>query len=143
MSVSFREQLHALSGELRALASGHWELLRQEMSVKVTHTRQQTLWMAAGALTALTAILLVLAGMTLLLSQVFVSSAGWEPLVAGGISALIIATSFALIGWLIFRRSGARLKEEGFTPEQTLHSLKTAAQALSNQPIVPIPPPTP
>lgn len=143
MPASLPQQFRSLAGELKALAFGHWELLRQEMSGKVTHTRQQTIWMTAGVLTALTAILLVLAGLTLLLSQLLVTTAGWEPMVAGGIASLIVAAVFALAGWLVFRRSGALLKQEGFTPVQTLHSLKTAAQALTNQPLIPIPPPTP
>ena len=79
-------RFQSLSAEIKALAAGHWQLFRQEMSGKVSHTRQQTLWMAAGALTALTAILLVLAGLTLLLSQLLVSQAGWQPLTAGGVS---------------------------------------------------------
>jgi hypothetical protein len=135
-------RFHSLSAELKALAIGHWQLFRQEMSGKVSHTRQQSLWMAAGALTALTAILLVLAGLTLLLSQLFVSQAGWQPLTAGGVSSLTSATIFALTGWLVFRNSSSRLRTEGLTPDLTLHSLKTAAQALSNQPVTPNPIPT-
>ena len=76
-SSSSPSGFQTLTAELKALAIGHWQLFRQEMSGKVTHTRQQTLWMAAGALTALTAILLLLSGITLLLSQLLVSSAGW------------------------------------------------------------------
>ena len=129
----------SLTAELKALASGHWELLRQEMSGKVAHTTQQTIWMAAGALTALTAILLVLAGITLLFSQIFVSFADWTPLVAGGVSALIVALLFALTGWLVFRSSGKSLLNESLLPNLTLHSLKTAASALTNQPVIPTP----
>lgn len=136
-------RFRSLTSEIKSLAVGHWQLFRQEMSVKVTHTRQQTLWMAAGALTALTAILLLLAGLTLLLSQLLVSQAGWQPLTAGGVSALATAGCFALTGWLVFRSGGNRLREESLTPELTLHSLKTAAQALTNQPVVPNPLPTP
>ena len=136
-------RFRSLTAELKSLAAGHWQLFRQEMSVKVTHTRQQTLWMAAGALTALTAIILVLAGLTLLISQVLVSEAGWQPLTAGGVSALAVAACFALTGWLVFRNGGNRLRQESLTPDLTLHSLKTAARSLTNQPITPNPLPTP
>lgn len=132
----------SLGAELKALATGSWQLFRQEMSGKASHTRQQTLWMAAGALTALTAILLVLAGLTLLLSQLLVSQAGWQLLTAGGVSSLITATVSALTGWLVFRNGSNRLRRESLTPDLTLHSLKTAAQALTNQPITPNPIPT-
>jgi hypothetical protein len=69
MDNTFTSQCHALAGEVKALAAGSWNLFRQEMSGKLTRTRQQSLWMVAGALTALTAILLVPSGLTLLLSQ--------------------------------------------------------------------------
>ena len=135
--------LGVLTSELRALASGQWLLFRQEMAGKVVLTRQQTILMAAGLVTALTAILLVLAGLTLLLSQLLVSQAHWEPLLAAGVSALIIALIFALTGWLIFHNSGQKLKAEGLKPKETIKSLKSAASALTNQPIIPTPPTTP
>ena len=143
MATSLLSRLDVISGEFKALATGHWMLFRQEMAGKVALTRQQTIFMAAGLITALTAILLILAGLTLLLSQVFVSQAGWEPLLSGGVSALIIAVVFALTGWLIFRRSGQKMKTEGLKPSQTIKSLKSAAYAFNNQPVIPTPPTTP
>ena len=143
MPASLPNRFRSLSGELKALALGHWQLLRQEMSGKINLTRREIVLMVAGALTALTAILLVLAALTLLLSQLFVSQAGWEPLIAGGVSALIIAGIFALTGWLVIRGSGARLKSVGFTPVETMTALKSAANALTNQPLIPTPPTTP
>jgi ElaB/YqjD/DUF883 family membrane-anchored ribosome-binding protein len=136
-------RFQSLATEVSALAQGYWQLLRQEMSGKAALTRQQIILMAAGAVTALTAILLILAGLTLLLSQLFVSQAGWEPLIAGGVSALIVALVFALTGWLLFRQGGSRLKQEGLAPTQTVQALKSAARTLTNQPIIPTPPPTP
>lgn len=143
MSASLPNRFRSLSGELKALALGHWQLLRQEMSGKIDLTRREIILMVAGALTALTAILLVLAALTLLLSQLFVSKADWEPLIAGGVSALIIAGIFALTGWLVIRGSGARLKSVGLKPVETISALKSAANALTNQPLIPTPPPTP
>ena len=138
-SSSSPSGFQTLTAELKALAIGHWQLFRQEMSGKVTHTRQQTLWMAAGALTALTAILLLLSGITLLLSQLLVSSAGWPPLTAGGVSALTVALLFAVTGWLVFKSGSSNLRLGSLTPDLTLHSLRTAAQTLTNQPIIPNP----
>ena len=143
MATSLLSRLGLISGEFKALATGHWMLFRQEMAGKVALTRQQTILMAAGLITALTAILLILAGLTLLLSQVFVSQAGWEPLLSGGVSALIIAVVFALTGWLVFRKSSQTLQSEGLKPSQTIKSLKSAANAFNNQPVIPTPPPTP
>jgi len=143
MPASPASRLGSLTGELQALVSGTWVLLCQEMAGKATLTRRQVILMAAGALTALTAILLVLAGFTLLLSQLLVSEAGWRPLMAGGLSALIIAVFFAITGWLVFRNSGARLKTSSLLPRQTLQSIKTTAAALTNQPLIPHPPTTP
>ena len=129
----------SLAAELKALATGHWLLFRQEMSGKVIHTRQQTIWMAAGAVTALSAILLLPAAVILTLSQALVSGADWSPLIAGGVSSLLVALLFALGGWLIFRSSSSSLGKETLVPEMTLHSLKTAATALTNQPVIPNP----
>ncbi len=143
MSFSLPQQIRSLAGELKSLALGHWTMLRQEMTGKANLTRREVILMSAGALTALTAILLVLAGLTLLLSQLLVSQAGWEPLTAGGTASLIIAAIFALSGWLVFRSSGARLKAEGLRPSQTIQSIRSAAAALTNQPYIPTPPPTP
>jgi ElaB/YqjD/DUF883 family membrane-anchored ribosome-binding protein len=139
MNMPLFSQFHALRGEIKALAAGSWELFRQEMSGKLTQTRQQTLLMVAGALTALTAILLLLTSLTLLLSQLLVTEANWQPLLAGGCSALVIATIFALSGWLVFRNSGKRLKAVSLKPTQTLNSLKSAAVALTNRPLPPNP----
>ena len=132
-------RFQSLTAELKALATGHWQLFRQEMSGKVTHTRQQTIWMVAGALTALTAILLLLAGIALLLSQLLVSYADWPPLTAGGVSSLVVAVLFAVTGWIVFQRSSSSLRSGRLTPDLTLHSLKTAAQMLTNQPVIPNP----
>ena len=143
MPPSLLSRLGSLAGEFQALATGSWMLFRQEMEGKVALTRQQTILMAAGLTTALTAILLVLAGLTLLLSQIFVSQARWEPMLSGGISALIIALIFALTGWLVFRGGGQKLKSEGLKPSQTIKSLRSAASAFTNQPVIPTPPPNP
>ena len=143
MAAPLPQRFLSLAGELKALARGHWQLLQQEMSGKATRTRQQTALMAAGALTALTAVLLALTGLTLLLSQALVAKAGWEPILAAAVSSLTIASVFALAGWLVFSRSGARLQQEGFMPVETLHTLKSTVQALTNQPINPTPTPTP
>ncbi len=116
-------------------------MFREEISGKVALTRQQTILMAAGLMIALTAILLVLAGITLLLSQWLVTGAGWQPLLAGGAACVIVAVVFALTGWLIFRSSGQRLKKEGLAPSQTLQTLRRTAHSLTNQPIIPTPPP--
>lgn len=141
MTYSLPQKISFLTGEFKALALGHWAMLRQEMTGKANLTRRQVILMTAGALTALTAILLVLAALTLLLSQILVSAAGWQPLIAGGTSALIIAAIFAVTGWLVFRSGEARLKAEGLRPSQTIQSLQSAAAALTNQPYIPTPPP--
>jgi len=133
----------SLLTEFRALATGIWVLFRQEISGKATLTRRQLILMAGGALTGLTAVLLVPASLTLLLSQALVSLAGWQPLTASGTSALIMAAVSALTGWLVFRSGGARLKAESLRPSQTLQSLKSAAAALTNQPLIPTPTPNP
>ncbi len=130
-------RLSNLAAELKALATGHWQMFRQEMSGKVTHTRRQTLWIAVGVIIALTAILLLLSGITLLISQALVTHAGWPPLTAGGLSALAVALLFALTGFLFFRHGGANLRSATFTPGRTLDSLKIAASALTNQPLIP------
>ena len=143
MDVSLTSRLGALAGEIKALAAGHWMLLRQEMAGKAVLTQQQIILMVAGLLTALTAILLVLAALTLFLGQLLISQAGWLPLIAAGVSAFIIALIFALTGWMVFRSGGQRLKTEGLSPRQTLQSIKSATAALTNQPLIPNPPTTP
>lgn len=142
MNPALSSRLQTLGSEIKALASGSWTLFRQEMSGKAEFTRRQTILMAAGALTALTAILLVLAGLTLLLAQLLVSRLGWEPMTAGGVAALTVAVCFALTGWLVFRSSANSLKTRSLKPDQTIQSLRTAAAALTNQPLIP-PTPTP
>ena len=135
MNTPLASRIHALTGEIKALAAGSWELFRHEMAGKISDTRQQTMLMTVGALTALTAILLILSGLTLLLAQVLVTQGHWQPLVAGGCSALIIAAIFALSGWLVFRNSSKRLKAGSLKPTETLNSLKSAAAALTNRPL--------
>ena len=131
--------LRSLTTEFKALAAGHWTLFRQEIAGKATHTRQQSIWIAAGGLTAFTALLLLLAGCILLMSQALVTRAGWQPLDAAGASALGLTLLTAFTGWLVFRRSGRRLRAESLTPDVTLRALKHTAAALTHQPVDPVP----
>ena len=52
-------KFRTLTTEFKALAAGHWTLFRQEIAGKATHTRQQSIWIVAGGLTAFTALLLL------------------------------------------------------------------------------------
>ena len=133
-----------LTTEFKALAAGHWTLFRQEIAGKATHTRQQSIWIVAGGLTAFTALLLLLAGCILLMSQALVTRAGWQPLDAAGASALLLTLLTSLAGGLVFRRSGRQLRAESLTPDVTLRTLKHTAAALTHQPVtsVLVPPPT-
>jgi hypothetical protein len=137
-----RSNLRSLTTEFKSLAAGHWTLFCQEIAGKATHTRQQSIRIAAGGLTAFTALLLLLAGCILLMSQALVTRAGWQPLDAAGASALLLTLLTSLAGWLVFRRSGRRLRAESLTPEVTLRTLKHTAAALTHQPVtsVPVPP---
>jgi hypothetical protein len=134
-----------LTTEFKALAAGHWTLFRQEIAGKATHTRQQSIWIVAGGLTAFTALLLLLAGCILLMSQALVTRAGWQPLDAAGASALLLTLLTSLAGGFVFRRSGRQLRAESLTPDVTLRTLKHTAAALTHQPVtsVLVPPPTP
>ncbi len=143
MNDSFPQRLTSLAGEVKALAAGHWMLLRQELAGKAALSKKQLTLMAAGAVAALTAVFLILAALTLLLTQLLVSVSELPPLAAGGISALIVAICFALTGWLVIRSGGRSIAEEGLAPRQTLQSLKSAANTLTNAPFIPSNPDTP
>ncbi len=138
-------KFRTLTTEFKALAAGHWTLFRQEIAGKATHTRQQSIWIVAGGLTAFTALLLLLAGCILLMSQALVTRAGWQPLDAAGASALLLTLLTSLAGGFVFRRSGRQLRAESLTPDVTLRTLKHTAAALTHQPVtsVLVPPPTP
>lgn len=141
MKIPLTSQISMLAGEVKALATGHLELLRLEMAGKMRLTRRQTLLMAAGAVAALTAVLLLLAGITLLLSWILVSQADWSPLVAASSSAFLIAIISALTGILIIRNGSKTLRAEGLAPQETIRSLRQSAATLTNQPIQPQPTP--
>lgn len=128
-----------LAEEVKALAAGHWAMLRLEMAAKARLTKRQTILAAAGAAAALTAVLLLLSALTLLLGQLFVAVAGWPPLVAGGLSALLIGLIAAGGGVFIIRNAGSAISKEGVAPKETIASLRQTAAALADQPLQPPP----
>lgn len=137
MKFPLMSQVSLLADEVRALAAGHWTMLRLEMAAKAALTKRQTVLAAAGAVAALTAVLLLLTALTLLLSQLLVTFAHWDPLVSGGVSALFIALLFGVGGFLILRNAGSAIKEEGLAPKETIRSLRLSAATLTDQPILP------
>lgn len=141
MKIPLTSQISMLAGEVKALATGHLELLRLEMAGKVRLTRRQTILMAAGAVSALTGVLLLLAGITLLLSWILVSQADWTPLAAGTSSAFLLAILSTLTGILIIRNGSNTLRAEGLAPQETIRSLRQSAATLTNQAIEPQPTP--
>jgi ElaB/YqjD/DUF883 family membrane-anchored ribosome-binding protein len=112
-------------------------MLRLEIAAKARLTRRQTILAAAGAAAALTAVLLLLSALTLLLGQLLVSLAGWPPLVAGGLSALLIGLIAAGGGVFIIRNAATAIGKEGVAPKETIASLRSTAATLADQPLQP------
>ncbi|MDB6135601.1 MAG: hypothetical protein JWM59_3844 [Verrucomicrobiales bacterium] len=142
MKYPLTSRIGILAEEVKALAAGHWAMLRLEMAGKARMTKKQTIMAVAGAAAALTAVLLVLFSITLLLSQLLVSFAHWPAPAATGVSALVIAVAAGATGLILIRNAVSVIQKEGVAPKETIRSLRLSAATLADQPLTtPIPPP--
>jgi hypothetical protein len=103
------------------------ELAKEETSIKVSQTVNNTISLATGGLVLFAGLLFLLAGLTFL---------GFIGLVAAGLSAniamwlmpLITGVIVSIIGWVLLSKSINTLKHTSVMPERMLNTLKEDQQ---------------
>ena len=111
---SFGELIGDLATNSAALVRDEIELVKQEMSEKLSSFREGVITIAIGS------VILLVATLTLVAAAVI----GLGHLVGPGWSALIIGGLFALIGGITAMVGLGQLKRTSLKPEQTIETLQ-------------------
>jgi len=120
---SFPQLLSDLARELTTLFRKEGQLIRAEMSEKLSQLLVGAGSAAAGAICLLVS-LNVLAG-ALVIALAHLVGAGW--------SALIVGVVFAAIGALLLKKGAADLNPANLTPERTVNQVAQDANLVKEQ----------
>jgi hypothetical protein len=111
---SLGELFSELAQETSTLVRQEVNLAKTEMSQKASSAGKHVGVLAAGGALAYAGLLAILAGIIALLNDVM-------PL---WVAALLVGIVVAVVGYLLIRRGLDALKREGFTPRETIETLK-------------------
>ncbi len=111
---SLGELFAELAQETTTLVRHEVNLAKVEMSEKASRAGKHVGFLAAGGAVAYAGLLAILAAVIILLNDVM-------PL---WLSALLVGLVVAVVGYLLVRRGLNALKQEDFTPRQTMETLK-------------------
>ncbi len=102
------------TNELRMIVSDEVQLVKSEMSKKVSDTLKDAVYLGIGAILLFTGLLAVVATIMILLA---LTLPWW-------LAALIVTVVVSGIGFLFLQKGIADLKQRSLTPEQTIETLK-------------------
>jgi uncharacterized membrane protein len=122
-SRSVPELLADLARSVPALVRQESQLLRSELSDKVTQIEVGLGSMVAGAILLFAALLILLQAIVIALTE-FVG-AGW--------AALIVGVAAGVIGAVLLKKGSDQMKASNLVPERTTHQLKQDAELAKEQ----------
>ena len=122
-SRSVPELLADLMRSVPALVRQETQLLRSEMSDKVTQIEVGLGSIVAGAILLFAALLVLLEAIVIAMTE-FVG-AGW--------AALIVGAAVAIIGAVLLKKGFDQMKASNLMPERTTHQLKQDAELAKEQ----------
>ncbi len=120
---SLSELLRELVYEAKALVKQEVELVKVEMSQKVSRAGEDLLFVGIGAALAYGGLLVLLAAAVLLVAQFF---PGW-------VAALMVGIMVVAIGYGLIQKGLNDLKHVSPVPEQAINALKEDTQWVAQQ----------
>lgn len=107
--------------DLRLLLQEEIQLVRTEMSEKVSRLKRNLIMVVAGAISAYTAAIFLLIGVAALIA-LGIQAAGLSPLLSVGLGAMAVFLLVGATGYLLVRK-GVSALGESLLPEKTLQTL--------------------
>jgi hypothetical protein len=122
-SRSVPDLLADLVRSVPALVRQETQLLRSELSDKVTQIEVGLGSIVAGAILLFAALLVLLEALVIALTEIM--GAGW--------AALIVGVAVAVIGAVLLKKGADQMKASNLMPERTAHQLKQDAELAKEQ----------
>lgn len=120
---SIPDLISALTGDLATLVRKEAELIRAEVSEKISAAGKAGQTMAIGAALLLGAFLVLLQALVLALSKIM------DPLWA----ALVVGVVVALIGYSLIKGAAKKISPAAMTPSRSAQQIKNDAQMVKEQ----------
>jgi hypothetical protein len=118
------ELISDLTSEITTLFSKEGQLLRSEISDKITQLQSGALELVAGAVCMLVALIILLQAVVIGLTNLGLG-AGWSALIVGGV--------VAIIGAILLLRGAKNIKPKNLTPERTATQLSRDAELVKEK----------
>jgi hypothetical protein len=115
--------ISSVAGDLANLVRSEGELIRTELSEKISLAAKAGMSISAGAALLLGALLCLLAGLVLGLSHVM--DPGW--------AAALVGVLAGLVGYLLLRAAAKTVQPSALAPERASRQLHKDAQLLKEQ----------
>jgi hypothetical protein len=123
MDRSIPELVSALTGDLANLVRKESELVRTEVSEKLSQTGKAAGKLAIGGVLLLGALMVLLQALVIALSKVM------DPLLA----SIIVGVAVGLAGYLLVKAAMAAMKPSELTPDRSARQLHKDAQLVKEQ----------
>src|SRR5262249_18499753 len=121
--TSMLKLFRLLAGDTRTFIRQEIQLIKTEVSEKVSHIGRNAVLLAAGGFIAHAGVIVFLIGLSWLVAWLF-EKAGLQPVLAGFIGLAIIGGLVIATGCILLFKGPKTLKEERLVPERTIHTLK-------------------
>jgi len=121
---SLKELLSDLTNSLTTLVRKEIQLARAETSEKITHSMVALGAIAAGAILALSALIVLLQALVIAIAEMGVPPA---------LASLIVGLVVAVIAYVLIHKGTNDLKATNLAPARTMDSLRRDAQVVKEQ----------
>ena len=122
-----------LANETSQLVRQEVALAQTEITNKATRVGKQVGFLVVGGAVGYAALLVILAAVTIGLTQLISSVSGWSLIASGWIAAAIVGIVVGIVAYTLVSSALAKLKTTNLAPQQTIESVKEDAQWLKNQ----------
>ena len=122
-----------LAAETSTLVRQEVSLAQTELTQKATSVGKDVGFLVAGGAVGYTALLVILAAVVIVLTQLISSLSGWQIITSAWIAAAIVGLAVGIVAYMLVTSALAKLKNTELTPRQTVETLKEDAEWLKNQ----------
>lgn len=122
-----------LATETSTLVRQEVALAQVELTQKATKVGKQVGFLVVGGAVGYAAVLVILAAVVILLTQVISSISGWTPITSAWISSIIVGAVVGGVAYMLVTNALAKLKDADLAPRKTIESVKEDAQWLKDQ----------
>lgn len=122
-----------LATETSTLVRQEVALAQVELTQKATKAGKQIGFLVVGGAIGYAALLVILAAIVILLTQIISSVSGWTNVASASLSSAIVGVIVAGIAYMLVTNALAKLKNTDLTPRKTIESVKEDAQWIKDQ----------